>query len=69
MAVKAEKEYREIEEKMSKTSDTKEIKKLAMRHAELEGAVECLRDLKVMCQDLEAAKELAKEDDAQYLGL
>lgn len=62
MAVKAEKEYREIEEKMSKTSDTREIKKLAMRHAELEGAVECLRDLKVMCQDLEAAKELAKED-------
>ena len=45
MAVKAEKEYREIEEKMSKTSDTREIKKLAMRHAELEGAVECLRDL------------------------
>ena len=61
-AVKAEKEYKEIEEKMSQISDTKEIKKLAMRHAELEGAVECLRDLRAMRQDEQAARELAKED-------
>ena len=61
-AVKAEKEYKEIEEKMSQISDTKEIKKLAMRHAELEGAVECLRDLRAMHQDEQAARELAKED-------
>ncbi|MBR4399334.1 MAG: peptide chain release factor 1 [Aeriscardovia sp.] len=62
MAAKAEKEYREIEGKMSQTSDTKEIKKLAMRHAELEGAVECLAELRRMHEDLKAAQELEKED-------
>ena len=61
-AIKAEKEYKEIEEKMSQTSDNKEIKKLAMRHAELGGAVECLRELRGMYQDLKAAQELEKED-------
>ena len=63
-AIKAEKEFGEIEGKMSETSDTKEIKKLAMRHAELQGAVDCLRDLRSLYGDLEAAEDLAKEDPA-----
>ncbi|MBO6003684.1 MAG: peptide chain release factor 1 [Aeriscardovia sp.] len=63
-AIKAEKEYEELEGRMSETSDTKEIKKLAMRHAELQGAVECLRGLRSLYCDLEAAEDLSKEDPA-----